>query len=141
MKHLCPAILSCKKWIYFKKPKDADKIMVISLKPIVAGGLPQDEDLTNYELVAFMGQVPTKVYGRVFAGDYILPSGYHNGSGIAKSPSLMRPEDYKRILGVAWEENEGGELGYINTAIGLNTNDLADLVKQQADQLKRSQIK
>jgi hypothetical protein len=129
-------IVGVKNGYISKNTKGADKIMVISLKPIVAGGLPQDEDVSNYELVAFMGQVPTKVFGKVKAGDYILPSGYQNGSGIAKSPRLMQPEDYKKILGVAWEANIGGGLGYVNVAIGLNTNDLADLVKQQADQIE-----
>ena len=44
----------------------------------------------------------------------------------------MRPQDYKKSLGIAWEANkEEGDYRYINTAIGLNTNDLADVVQEQ----------
>jgi hypothetical protein len=111
--------------------------MVVSLKPVVAGGLPQDEDVSGHVLVAFMGQVPTKVFGQVNPGDYILPGGYHNGFGVAKSPELMRPQDYKKVLGVAWEGNQENGTAYVNTAIGLNTNDLADIVQQQDTKIKQ----
>ncbi len=115
-----------------KNTRDASKIMVISLKPIIAGGLPPDADVSDYELVAFMGQVPTKVVGKVNPGDHILPSGYNNGFGIAKSPEFMRPQDFKKSLGVAWEgSREGEDYGYVNTAIGLNSNALADVVQEQ----------
>ena len=57
----------------------ADLIMVISHTPVVLGGLPPDEDTSNYEKVAFMGQVPAKIVGAVRPGDYVLPSGRHDG--------------------------------------------------------------
>ncbi len=76
-----------------------------------------------------------KVYGKVEAGDYILPSGFHNGAGVARSPERMEAKDYKDILGIAWERFDGEGIGYINTAIGLNSNDMADLVQQQEQQI------
>ncbi|MBX2928054.1 MAG: hypothetical protein KF852_09485 [Saprospiraceae bacterium] len=117
----------------------ADFIMVISHNPAVLGGLPPDGKEADYEMVAFMGQVPTRVVGEVAPGDYILSSGFHNGMGVAKHPSKMRPEDYKRILGVAWSGSEGKDLSMINVAVGLNTNDLADLVTKQGEQLNAQQ--
>jgi hypothetical protein len=124
-----------------KVTRNAELIMVISHKPIIAGGLPADEDASNFELVAFMGQVPARVSGTVKIGDYILPSGYNNGFGIGKSPERMRPDDYKKVLGIAWEENKDMSIGFVNTAIGLNTNDMADLVQEQSDKIKAQAMK
>jgi hypothetical protein len=120
-----------------KNTNDADLIMVISLKPIVAGKLPADEDASDYALVAFMGQVPVRIFGEVNPGDYILASGFNNGTGIAKNPKSMRPDDYKKVLGIAWGTNNKNAIGFVNTAIGLNTNDLSDLVTQQENKIKR----
>jgi hypothetical protein len=44
--------------------------MVISHNPAVLGGLPQDGKEEDYEMVAFMGQVPTRVVGDVAPGLY-----------------------------------------------------------------------
>ena len=119
-----------------KDTKGADQIMVISHNPAVLGGIPKTGTEDQYEMVAFMGQIPTRVIGEVEAGDYILPSGYANGLGIGKSRLEMKPSDYKKVLGVAWEESKGKTLGVVNVAIGLNTNDLAEVVDAQEQQLK-----
>jgi hypothetical protein len=115
--------------------------MVISHKPAVLGGLPPDEHTADYEIVAFMGQVPTRIAGEVKQGDYILPSGYNNGFGVGRSPELMKAKDYKQVLGIAWEENKTMSIGLVNTAIGLNTNDLTDLFIEQENKLKKQQEK
>lgn len=119
-----------------KNTWDADRIMVISHNPAVLGGLPGEEEEHKYEMVAFLGQIPTMVIGRVKAGDYILPTGNGDGFGMAKHPDRMLVNDYDQILGVAWEDSKTGGLNMINVAIGLNTNDLSDLVQQQANQIK-----
>ena len=116
--------------------RDADRIMVISHNPAVLGGIPQEGDEREHEMVAFLGQIPTMVMGKVEPGDYILPSGWNNGYGIAKNPKDMTPEDYKLILGVAWESNEGG-MGEVNVAVGLNTNDVADQLIRQQEEIDR----
>ena len=85
-----------------KVTDDAEQFMVISLKPIVLGNTPENGKAKEYEKVAFMGQVPVRVLGAVNLGDYILPSGGNNGLGIAVSPANMKPQDYKKIVGVAW---------------------------------------
>ena len=61
----------------------------------------------DYEKVAFMGQVPVKVFGKVNMGDYIIPSGKNDGIGIAISPSKINTTNVKQIIGIAWENFEG----------------------------------
>ncbi len=119
-----------------KNTWDADRIMVISHNPAVLGGLPGGEEEDKYEMVAFLGQVPTMVIGKVSPGDYILPTGYGDGFGIAKHPDRMRPDDYQQILGMAWEGSKDIGFNMINVAIGLNANDLSSLVSQQNEQIK-----
>ncbi len=114
-----------------KNTNGADMIMVVSLKPVVLGGLPPDGDVSGLEKVAFMGQVPTRIMGKVSPGDYILASGFNTGVGVAKSPDRMKSYDYKKILGVAWEGKDSEGIDFVNTAIGLNSNDMVDLYEKQ----------
>ncbi|MCF7560246.1 hypothetical protein L3X39_06305 [Sabulilitoribacter multivorans] len=125
-----------------KNTSGAERMMVISYKPAVLGALPQESQEQFFEKVAFMGQVPVKVIGKVRIGDYIIPSGGNNGVGIAISPENITSKDVKNIVGVAWEASDN-EYGYnlINTAVGINNNDNSPIVekleKQVLDQQKR----
>jgi predicted metal-dependent hydrolase len=66
-------------------------------------------------------------------GDYILPSGEHNGYGIAISPENMLASDFKRVVGIAWSEAKTAGINTVNVAVGLNANALSTIVdKQQA---------
>jgi len=106
---------------------DADHYMVISSQPIIIGNMPKEEGTKNFEKVAFLGQAPVKVRGKVRAGDYVVASGHGDGIAIAIKPEEMKPLDYKRIIGVAWGDAlDSKDFGYslINTAIGLNSNDV-----------------
>jgi len=110
----------------------ARQFMVISTKPAILGNMPRSGQESLYEKVAFMGQIPVKVRGIVYLGDYIIPSGQHDGIGQAVSPDDIKPEQYSQIVGVAWSEavmNSG--ISIINLAIGLNNNDMARLAIQQ----------
>ncbi len=119
---------------------DADRYMVISKNPIVSGAMPEQGEASLYKEVAFLGQVPVKVLGTVNKGDYVLPSGNLDGMAIAVSPNQMRTNDYKRIIGVAWDEYHGNELfSYINTAVGINTNDLVNVVSDMQQVMNRMQ--
>jgi hypothetical protein len=129
-------IVGVKNGYISKNTTDADMIMVISLKPVVLGGLPPDGDVSAMEKVAFMGQVPTRIMGKVTPGDYILASGFNTGVGVAKSPDRMKSYDYKKILGVAWEGKETEGIDYINTAIGLNSNDMVGLYEKQNQEIQ-----
>lgn len=118
-----------------KDTADADHCMVISLNPIMLGNMPDEDRVADFEKVAFMGQVLVKVAGPVRKGDYIMPSGWNDGFGVAVSPDDMALHDYGRIVGVAWEESPAGAgISYINTAVGINTNDLvAEMTRQRRE--------
>ncbi|AUP77773.1 hypothetical protein [Flavivirga eckloniae] len=118
-----------------KTINDAHHIMVISTNPIVLGNMVKGNE-NHFEKVAFLGQVPVRVVGKVNVGDYILPSGNNDGTGIAVSPGNMKITDYQSILGVAWEASRNETFGYINVAIGINTNDIALKVLQQDKEIK-----
>ena len=111
---------------------NARQFMVISTKPAILGNMPPNGQESLYEKVAFMGQIPVKVRGIVYLGDYIIPSGKNDGIGLAVSPDDIKAEQYSQIVGVAWSEsvmNSG--ISVINLAIGLNNNDMARLAVQQ----------
>ncbi len=120
-----------------KSTSGADKIMVISTRPIVLGNMPSGDDEVNYEKIAFMGQVPVKVLGDVIPGDYILPNVIGSGFGRAVHPENMKINDYKKIAGVVWSINGniGDGLNLVNVAVGINTNDLTNVVYKQEEQL------
>jgi UDP-3-O-[3-hydroxymyristoyl] glucosamine N-acyltransferase len=111
-----------------------DHVMVVSKAPIVLGNMPEPNREKDFEKVAFMGQVPVRVMGKVSVGDYILPSGYNDGLAKAVAPARMRLQDYNQIVGVAWESGNASTLNMVNVAVGLNQNDMsAQLIKQQAE--------
>ena len=120
---------------------EADHFMAISTAPAVAGMMPAPEDEHLYEMVAFMGQIPVKVRGVVNKGDYVLPSGDGDGLGIAVDPENMLPKDYHRVVGIAWDDSDGKEhFKMINTAVGINQNDLADIVDEMQALLNTMQL-
>jgi hypothetical protein len=118
-----------------KNTEIADHFMVVSMSPMILGNMPKPGQEKNYRKVAFMGQVPVKVTGKVAVGDYILPRGDNKGFGIAINPAKMTLEQYRQIVGVAWTASKANTtFSMINVAVGINSNDLvAKLLKQQAE--------
>lgn len=114
----------------------ADHFMVISRKPIVLGNEPSEGARDRYEKVAFMGQVPVRVAGPVQVGDYILPSGNHDGLAVAVNPTQMQTGDYRHIIGVAWEAGDNTLQNLVNVAVGINGNDVAQRVAALSQQLE-----
>jgi len=104
--------------------------MVISKRPLAVGNAPQPDQQYRYEKVAFMGQVPVKVAGKVDLGDYIIPSGNNDGVGIAVKPSEMVIADFAKVIGVAWEAAKDAPLNYVNVAVNLNKQALAPKVEE-----------
>jgi len=95
----------------------------------------------KYEKIAFMGQVPVKVIGKVKKGDYILPSGNQDGMAIAVAPQKMAVGDYARIIGTAWGESDGKEMfSFVNTAVGINSNDLVRVIQDMQGMLNDIQL-
>lgn len=123
-----------------KNTSSAQRMMVISFKPAVLGALPQPDQEQFYEKVAFMGQVPVKVIGKVQIGDYIVPSGNNDGLGVALSPKDVTTKDIKNIVGIAWDSSND-QFGYhlINTAVGINNNDNNVIVEKLQNQVSVQQ--
>lgn len=120
---------------------EAERFMVVSANPMISGAMPDAGNEYLYERIAFMGQVPVKVMGKVNRGDYILPSGNSEGMAIAVNPKSMKTGDYARIIGIAWSDYDGDDLfSFINTAVGLNTNDLVGVVEQMQQVINQMQI-
>ncbi len=119
-----------------KSTEGAPKLMVISTQPLVLGNLPVPGLESRYEKVAFLGQVPVHVLGKVNAGDYILPSGLNDGFGRAVSPSNMQVEDYNHVVGVAWSSSVDEAYSLINVAVGLNGNDISKVVVNQKNRIQ-----
>lgn len=109
--------------------QQADHFMVVSHSPIVLGNMPKKTQEALFEKVAFMGQVPVRVVGKVDIGDYLLPSGNHDGMAIAVKPAEMKAGDYSRIIGVAWQAGKDAAMNLINAAVGLNQNQLGNKVE------------
>jgi len=130
-----------------KHTEGAHHVMVITSWPIVLGNMPNEKDKHLYEKVAFIGQVPIQVRGPVQAGDYLIPSGRHDGSGIAISPQKITPAHYAQIVGRAWEASDQEDIKKINTVVGLPLHDaaagiMATLFAQQEEiKTLRSEIK
>lgn len=123
------------------RTQNADHYMVVSNKPIVLGNMPTQGQESKFEKVAFMGQVPVRIIGKVTIGDYILPSGNNDGFAIAVSPSAMKIGDYKRIIGVAWEPAEAKPLNIVNVAVGINNQDLSSKMEALQQELERTNQK
>ncbi|MBK7477415.1 MAG: hypothetical protein IPI11_15970 [Haliscomenobacter sp.] len=102
--------------------READHLMVVSSNPFFLGNAPQPDQEPLYEKVAFLGQVPVRVFGKVEAGDFILPSGNQDGLGVAVSPGKMHLADYAEVVGVAWESGKENQVNLVQMGVGLHSN-------------------
>jgi hypothetical protein len=122
-----------------------DRLRVISSTPAVVGNTPPNDQIDRFRKVAFIGQVPVKVLGAVQAGDYVVPSGRHDGIGVALAPEKLRPSQYSQIVGVASESSDEPSVKKVMVEVGLNTaaRQFADLHaekdKQISDLIKTTQ--
>jgi hypothetical protein len=120
-----------------KKTEGADHVMVISFKPIVLGNMPDPDNTENYNKVAFMGQSPVWVLGRVREGDFIIPSGRQNGTAIAVPPEDISIEQFDRVIGVAWGSGDDGlPVNLVNVALGLRPVEVAKVVRRQQQEVE-----
>jgi cytoskeletal protein CcmA (bactofilin family) len=134
-------VVGIKGGLISKKFKKAEKYMVISKDPTVIGAMPEEANRKYFEKIAFMGQVSVKVIGKVNKSDYILPSGNGDGMAIAVSPNAMTARDYSRIIGISWGESDGKKVfDYVNTAVGINSNDMAGVIENMQSLLNDMQI-
>ncbi|WP_235292750.1 hypothetical protein [Portibacter lacus] len=113
-----------------KVTEGAEQLLVISMMPIVLGNMPSDTlSLDQYEKVAFLGQAPVWVVGKVRSGDYIIPSGRHDGYGLAVAPEELKLEHVSTIVGRAWSDGDQS-VNLVNMIIGLKTNEMATILSR-----------
>jgi len=112
-----------------KRTAGARQVLVISASPVVVGNMPAEGKEHLFEKVALLGQVHVKVIGPVREGDYVIPSGLEDGSGVAVSPEMMTADEFTKIVGRAWDSSPNAGLKYVKIAVGVGSGDLAALVK------------
>ena len=112
--------------------------MVVSSMPLVLGNWIGKGKEHLYEAVAFVGQVPVRVLGVVNAGDYIIPSGKNNGTGIAISKDKLTAEQISQIVGQAWENSNTVTEKLVNVAITPldNPSDILQSLENSQSQLE-----
>ncbi len=103
-----------------KNTEGAHHVMVISTAPIVVGNQPpcEGDEHNGYEKVAFIGQAPVKVLGPVAEGDFIIPSGLQDGTGVGVPPEAITSEQFAQVIGQAWESSNEPGLNRVNAVIG-----------------------
>jgi hypothetical protein len=118
-----------------KKTAGAGQVLVVSSAPAVVGNMPAEGEGHRYEKVALLGQTRVKVIGVVEEGDYVIPSGLEDGSGVAVSPEMMTADEFTKIVGRAWDSSPSAGLKYVKIAVGVNSGDLARLLKTHEDEI------
>lgn len=122
--------------------QDADHFMVVSTRPIVLGNMqPPGKEQIQFEKIAFLGQVPVRVIGKVAVGDYLIPSGNNDGFAIAIAPDKLPIADHRRIIGVAWEAAKDAPINVVNTAVGISRNSFGSALEQFATELEETNQK
>ncbi|MCY7351591.1 MAG: hypothetical protein LH606_13145 [Cytophagaceae bacterium] len=118
-----------------KDLRDAEQIMAVSYRPIVLGNTPPAGKKGLGNKIAFMGQIPVKVMGPVKTGDYIVAKSNITGYGVAVSPADMTADDFRLVVGRAWEANLKAGPKAVNTLVGVHNGDYMKLIKKQQEKL------
>lgn len=94
--------------------------MPYSSGPAVLGNSPQDPEVSKrYAPLGFVGQVKIKVRGLVQNGDFVLASRTESGVGYALNGKKIKPEDFHRVVGRAWESSSDQRVKLINCLVGV----------------------
>ena len=112
----------------------ADKVMVVSTMPIVLGNAIQNKKTSKP--VAFVGQVPVKVRGVVNSGDYILPSSFQDGTGIAVSKALLSADQAPLVIGQAWSQKTDSGISDVNVALTTGSLSVYSTLYEKQKQLE-----
>ena len=113
-----------------KDLKGAEQIMAVSTQPIVSANMPNVEKVGSGNSIAFMGQIPVKIMGRVTTGDFIVAKGNIPGYGVAVTPSEMTTEDFRLIVGRAWETINVDGPKMVNTLVGVQNNEFLKIIEK-----------
>lgn len=118
----------------------ADALMVTTDRAAVVGNVPATGE-GAWERVAMVGQVPVLVEGPVVAGDYVVASGRHDGTGIAIARDALKPDQVASVVGRAWETSKDQGRRPVLVAVGMGaTGDvLAEALSEQGRLIERLQ--
>lgn len=124
-----------------KRTEGADMLMVVSRSPIILGNMPPDSLAESLcEKVAFMGQVPVRVIGKVNKGDYIISLKSGSGLGLAVSPALLTIDQMSLVAGCSWTEASDPGVKFVNMVVGVKSNEWINFIRsgsEQIDSLKK----
>jgi hypothetical protein len=118
---------------------NAEQVMGISHNPIVLGNTPPDGEMIKGNIVAFMGQIPVKVMGKVQTGDYIVGNQKTPGYGIAKKQDDLTIEDFKFAVGRAWESSDYEGPKMVNTVVGVHNGDYIKILKKYEQKFQENE--
>jgi hypothetical protein len=99
---------------------NSNYVQVVSTAPGWVGGCPGEDKESLYEQVAFLGQAPVKIRGAVQAGDFIIPSGRNDGTGVAVSPKEMDADRCGQIVGRTMESSDNKDIKLVRAVVGLH---------------------
>jgi hypothetical protein len=116
-----------------KETADAARAMVVSTSPIVLGNRQPEEVADDYVPIAFVGQVPVNVRGSVNAGDYIVPSGREDGSGVGVAPEAISVAQVDQIVGRALENSDSRDVTQVDTLVGLPREEILQTLLERRD--------
>ena len=100
-----------------RKTDGANRAMAISTSPFILGNARIKDAGIQSVPVAFLGQVPVRIIGKVALGDLIVPSGKNDGTGIAIAPDEVSSDQLSLIVGQAWEASDVEAEKQINVGI------------------------
>ncbi|HEY3243124.1 MAG TPA: hypothetical protein VGM03_07210 [Phycisphaerae bacterium] len=125
-----------------KRCAGAAHVMVVSTGPIVLGNYIDDEHAHEGAKVAFVGQAPVKVRGRVATGQFLVPSGDNDGIAVAVNADQISFDQLDSVIGRAWESAGDLEVKRINCLVGLPSSSgssarLVSALRSQAAQIDR----
>eukprot|EP00029_Vermamoeba_vermiformis_P000883 TRINITY_DN1105_c0_g1_i3.p1 TRINITY_DN1105_c0_g1~~TRINITY_DN1105_c0_g1_i3.p1 ORF type:complete len:520 (+),score=58.80 TRINITY_DN1105_c0_g1_i3:45-1604(+) len=113
-------------------------VSVISTRHALCANLPPPNIRPQGEPVAFKGQAPVKIIGKVKLNDIIVPSGQNNGTGIAKR-YCMAPELRNHVVGQAWEESNDEGVKLVNCMIDIKSPDIG-IKSDSTDEKKHAEL-
>jgi hypothetical protein len=107
--------------------------LVVSTAPIVLGNRPDAGEEGQYVPIALLGQVPVRVRGGVRAGDYIVPSGRADGTGVAVPPGEITAQQAAQVVGRALEDGQAGDVSQVRTLVGLPQGEILQTALERRD--------
>ena len=91
---------------------DADMVAVVSRRALCVGSFPGSAKAVDGDVIAYLGQVPVRVRGRVAAGDTLVPSMRHDGTAVAwqdETKTGTRGNAPRQIIGIAMSGYSPGD--------------------------------